>query len=241
VAWAARRLGMAAHVVVPAGAIDSKCAFIAQHGADLHRHGADLDEAAARARSLARELGLPYFEDGADEAQLAGTGTIGAELSGVRADTVLVPVGVGALAGGIARALAPTPRPPRVIGVQSSAFSRLASVLAGEPDPERPRGSTFADGLADNRLVDPAFSACRAYLDDVLTVDDAALMAALRELWHARRLLVEGAAAAPLAALRVHGSRVHGQRVVLVVSGANLDPSIARRITGSSMATRPRT
>src|SRR5690606_9944586 len=133
--------------------VPAKAAFIESQGATLHRSGPDLAAAAAHARRLAAEHDAPYFEDGASEAQLAGTATIGAELlaANLDLDAVVVPVACGALAAGLAAALhehSPVP----VIGVQSIHFSRLAAQLRGEPS--EPTGQpTIADGLADDRIV----------------------------------------------------------------------------------------
>jgi threonine dehydratase len=229
-AWATARLGMEAHVVVPSDASERKCALIAGHGARLHRHGATLDDAADRARALASELGLPFLEDGASEAQLAGTATIATELAGADADVVVVPLACGALAGGLARELKRLPRPPWIVGVQSTAFPRLGALWHGEPDPGISDAISFAGGLADSRIVEPAFGACKAHLDDVVAVDDEALRAAIRVLHSAMGVVVEGAGAAPLAALAVHGERIPEGRTVLVLSGANLDEKLAAEI-----------
>jgi threonine dehydratase len=232
-AWAADRLDLEAHVVVPEGANEEKCALIRSHGAHLHVRGAGLDESTAYARELTGELDGAFFEDGASEAQLHGTETIGAELLDVRPAAVVAPLACGALAGGIGRAFAGVEARPRIIGVQSTAYNRLGAILRGEPDPVHPRGTSFADGLADNRIVEPAFSACRRFVDEVVEVDDDALRETIRDLHRALDIVVEGAAAAPLAALRLFPEQTRGERVVAIVSGRNLDPSVAEEILGS--------
>ncbi|MDQ6819936.1 MAG: PLP-dependent lyase/thiolase [Actinomycetota bacterium] len=228
-AWAASKLGLSAHVVLPVRSSAVKRELIARHGAQLHEHGEHLTEAADRAASLARELQAPLFVDGGCEAQLMGTETVGLELLDARADAVLVPLACGALAGGLVRALSRLDCRPRVIGVQSAAFSRFSAVWHGDPDPGPSAGSTIADGLADNRLVEPAFSAC-AGLDEVLLVDEEALVGAVRELFDSCGIVVEAAAAAGLAALRSHPEQIPAGRVVLVVSGQNLDQATASQI-----------
>jgi threonine dehydratase len=229
-AWACGRLGMTAHVVVPEDASERKCALIVAHGARLHRSGATLDDAAAHARELAGELGLPFLEDGASAAQLAGTGTIGTELLDAKAGVVVVPLACGALAGGMARELKAGAAPPWIVGVQSSSFPRLGALWHGDEDPGVSAAESFAGGLADSRIVEPAFSACRAYLDDVVAVDDEALREAIRTLHAATGILVEGAGAAPVAALLRRADHVPAGRTVLVLSGANLDEDEAAEI-----------
>ncbi len=228
-AWAASELGLSAHVVVPVGASAVKRELIARHGAQLHEHGEQLTDAAAHAASLARELRAPLFVDGGCEAQLMGTETVGLELLDAHADVVLTPLACGALAGGLVRALNRLDSRPRVIAVQSAAFARFSAVWRGDADPGPAAGDTFADGLADDRLVEPAFSACSG-LDEVLTVDDARLADAVRELFDRCGILVEGAAAAPLAALRAYPDRIPAGRVVLLISGRNLDQATASEI-----------
>jgi threonine dehydratase len=237
VAWAAARLSMTAHVVVPTDAVEAKCRMVTAHHAQLHRCGEDLQQAAQRAMELAEELGVPFLEDGASQAQLLGTATIGRELAEQgRVDCVVVPLACGALAGGLAWALKQGTDRPFVIGVQSVHFSRIAALMRGAPY-ELASGSTIADGLADDRVVEPAFSFCRRYVDDVVTVDDQQLIDAMRELWESCGIEVEGAAAAPLAGLRACAARIPGERVVLVISGANVDAWLRERVIGTT--TRP--
>jgi threonine dehydratase len=236
-AWAARRLGLIAHVVVPSEATGIKCELIEANGATLHRFGAGVEEAGAHARELAQSLGAPYLEDGGSPAQLAGAATIADELEGAEAEAVIAPVGVGALAGGLGIGFASLERPRRLIGVQVSGYDRIARALAGRPWPADAERATFADGLADTRLVEPAYGACREHLERLLVVDDTALRAAVRELNEATGLVVEGAGAAALAGLRVlEAEGAEPATAVLIVSGRNLDPAVAREILTSTGA-----
>ncbi len=230
-AWAAGRLGMSAHAVVPENASERKCALIADRGAELNRVGGNVDEAAHAARRLAGELGLPFMEDGVSEAQLAGTGTNGAELADAGADLVIRQLACGALAGGLSHELKLLERPPAVLGVQSNAFPRLGALWHGQPDPGISSAASFAGGLADSRNVESAFGACRPYLDDVIAVSDEVLRDAIRELDRATGIVVEGAGAATVAALLTRPGVVpDGGRVVLILRGANLDDADARDI-----------
>jgi len=234
VAWAAARLGLAALVFVPRGSLPAKLARIAGAGAQLREVGDALPEAAAAAAAHAAEHGMALLEDGASPAQLAGTATIGVELAPLDIDLVLVPLACGALAGGLARGVKRAAvHPPRVVGVQARGYERLGAVLAGSPDPgATPGSSTIADGLADNRLVEPALSTCREYLDDVVVVDDDAMRAAICELHATCGVVAEPAAAAALAALRVHAEQLEARRPLLVISGGNLSPELAAGLIG---------
>lgn len=228
-AWAAARLGMAAHVVVPVGASEVKCAQISSHGATLHHEAQTMDQAGEFGKRLAAELNGAWLEDGASAAQLLGTGTIGSEIAmqAPDVDVVITPLACGALAGGMAAELAKLEPKPWIMGVQSTAYNRFGTLWHGRPDPGEVAGTTFADGLADTRIVEPAFSACRSHLDAVVKLDDEPLRTAVRELHDEHGILVEGAAAAPLAALRRFPERIPPGRTVLIISGRNLDTAVA--------------
>jgi threonine dehydratase len=229
-AWAAGRFGLDAHIVVPEGANELKCRLIECNGAILHRVGADLDAADRHARRLAEDLGAPYFEDGASPAQLLGTATIGWEIAESGADVVIAPLAVGALAGGIGKGLAAAGAGARLYGVQVASHDAIARRIQGRPPGAQP-GQTFADGLADVRILEPAFGACREHLSGIAVVGEAELEAAVGDLWAATGIVAEGAGAAALAGLRnLDIEEQECSRVVLVISGRNLDPQVAQRL-----------
>jgi threonine dehydratase len=229
-AWAADQFGLEAHVVVPEGANELKCRLIEDNGAILHRSGADLDAADEYAHRLAAAIGAPYFEDGALAAQLLGTATIGSEIAAADPDVVIAPLAVGALVGGIGEGLAAAGSAARLYGVQAASHDAIARRIQGRPPAAEP-GRTFADGLADVRVLEPAFGACREHLSGVAVVNEVELEAAVRDLWTYTGIVAEGAGAAALAGLRSLdlGDRAD-LRVILVISGRNLDPQVARRI-----------
>lgn len=228
-AWAAARLGIDAHVVVPTAASGLKCSLIEANGAVLHRNGTDLDAAAGHARSLAEQLGAPYFEDGASTAQLLGTATIGAEIAEIDPGIVITPLAVGALAGGVGIGLARRGSGAKLFGVQVEGYDAIARLLRGDPPPDRGT-ATFADGLADNRIVEPAFGACRDHLSGVVVVGEPQLEAAVRDLHRERGIIAEGAGAAALAGLRELDPAHERGPIVLIVSGRNLDGRVAERL-----------
>ena len=150
-AWAARRVGVPAVVFVPVQASAAKVALIEAHGAELRRVGADVDEAKDAARAFAAERGAFFFEDGAEPAQFDGYEAIGDELLDAAPElpgAVVVPVGNGALAVGVFRAIARrAPETLRVAVAAAEAPAMYESWRAGRPvDSER--CGTFADGLA---------------------------------------------------------------------------------------------
>jgi threonine dehydratase len=236
VAWAATRLGMTAHVVVPRHAVSRKRALITAHGGQLHRSGDDLDGASTFAMELASRRGIPYFEDGGSEAQLDGVATVGTELAASSPlDAVFVPVGCGALAAGVAAGLKRQSCTAHLVGVQSVHFSRLTASFHGQS--YVPTGEpTFADGLADDRVIEPAFSSCKRGLDDLITVDEGQLRDAVRMLWRLAGIRAEGAGAAALAGLLSYPQDRIAGRVAVIISGGNLDPAVAHELLGESAA-----
>jgi threonine dehydratase len=238
-AWAAQRTGLRAVVFVPEEVSRAKVDLMEALGADLRGVGADVDEAKDAARKFASEGRLPFFEDGAEEAQFEGYATIGREIAeqlGERPALTLVPVGNGALLIGVARGLDQTGSlrtrpsralaPGRAIGVVSKDAPVMAlSVAAGRPV-ECDRMSTFADGLAVRVAVPLAVEELVRLGTPFVQVSERAIARAVGDL-AAAGLRVEGSAGAALAALDVV-DRPDGP-LVLVVTGRNIDDELHRR------------
>jgi threonine dehydratase len=231
-AWAAARTGARAVVFVPEGASRAKLALIEAQGADLRVAGGDMDEAKASARTYAAETGAFFFEDGAEPAQFDGYERIGDELLDdvPTPAAVVVPVGNGALAIGIFRALAR--RAPDALRVAVSAAEAPAmyeSWRAGEPV-DADRCATFADGLAVRVAIPLAVRELNPLVQRFELVSEAELEAAVRR-YAEDGIRVEGAAAAPLAvALREDLPRP----LVLLVTGRNVDDALYNRILTSA-------
>jgi threonine dehydratase len=227
-AWAARRIGAQAIVFVPEQASAAKLALIEAQGAELIRAGRDMDEAKAAARAHAAERGAFFFEDGAEPAQFAGYEAIGEELlDDVPAPgSVVVPVGNGALAIGVFRAVARrSPRTLRVAVAAAEAPAMWESWRAGVPV-DSDRSATFADGLAVRVAIPLAVAELKPLVQRFELVDEQELAAAVRA-YAAEGIRVEGAAAAPLAlAFREALPRP----AVLIVTGRNIDDALLHRI-----------
>jgi threonine dehydratase len=227
-AWAARRAGARAIVFVPREASAAKVALIEQQGAELRREGADMDEAKAAARALAEAEGWFLFEDGAEPAQFDGYEAIGDELLDQLAEppaSVVVPVGNGALAIGVFRALARrAPATARIAVSAAAAPAMWESWRAGRPvDSER--SGTFADGLAVRIAIPVAVAELNPLVERFELVSERELAQALGAFAEAG-IRVEASAAAPLAvALR----ELLPEPVVLIVTGRNIDEALWRR------------
>jgi threonine dehydratase len=225
-AWAARELGLRAVVFVPHGAARVKVERIEALGAELRFEGDDFDEAKERAAAFATAEGLPLFEDGSEPAQYDGYAAIGreiaAELDG--AGTVVVPLGNGALLGGVAQALHP-------LGWEVVAVvAKNAPVMADSLDAGRAVSAhteaTIADGLAVRVAIPYAVERIRSLVDRVVRVSERELAGAIGRLAE-QRVRVEASAAASVAAL-AHLDRPR-EPVVLVITGRNIDEALFAR------------
>ncbi|MEV0899305.1 serine/threonine dehydratase [Actinoplanes sp. NPDC049802] len=223
-AYAARELGAAAEVFLPVTAPAVKVAKLGELGARVVLEGGEYAEAYAAATVRAAQTGALFCHAYDDSAMVAGNGTIGLELlSQVPGgfDTVLVAVGGGGLLGGMVASLRGDARIVAVEPVTSSAFH--AAQRAGHPV-DVPVSGVAADALGARRIGDIAFELARD-VPSVLVEDDA-IVDARRRLWDDYRIVVEhGTAAAYAALLSKTYQPEPGERVVVLLCGANTDPA----------------
>jgi threonine dehydratase len=228
-AWAAGQLGLEAIVFAPEGISRSKLRLLERLHASVRLTGPDLDAAKDVGRAWAAEYGLPFFEDGAEATQAEGYGTIADELVAQLPDapgTVVVPVGNGALLAGIGGRLAErSPETLRVGVVARDAPVMAESWHAGQPL-IADRCATFADGLAVRVAIPVAVEALATAAQRMVMVSERELAEAVGA-FAAVGIRVEGAAAAPLAALPELGDAP--EPIVLVVTGRNIDDEVYTR------------
>lgn len=235
-------LGMAYHggllkipvtVVMPRFAPLIKVANCRKLGANVVLHGDNLAEARSHADTLAEERGLTYIHGYDDAAIIAGQGTIALEILEELPDidAIVVSIGGGGMIAGIALAVRSLQPKIQVIGVEpENAACFSAALAAGEPTDVAVR-PTLADGLAVSRVGARSFAVSRDLLGAVITVDEAALATAILRLMELEKRVVEGAGAAPLAAfLASKLPDLAGKRVVLVISGGNIDLNTLDRV-----------
>ncbi len=230
-AFASRTAGVRCEIFVPAGAPLAKMEACRGYGATLVEGGASLDEAVAAARARASETGMVFCHPYDDADVIAGQGTLGIELSEDVAELaqVVVPLGGGGLAAGVAIALKAADPAVRVIGVQASVCAPYVSGAVA-------RGPvlTLADGIAVKRPGKITRPLVERYLDDIVVVDEDAIADAMVLLMERAKLYVEGAGAVGVAALLggAVGPAPHGATCV-VLSGGNVDlgvvPGLIRR------------
>lgn len=223
VALAASLLGAKATIFMPVGAALPKVAATEGYGAEVRFHGAGVTEALVPAREFAERTGAVLIHPFDHEDIVAGQGTLGLEVLEQCPDvrTILVPLGGGGLAAGVA--LLRTERPDlRIIGVQAKdAAAYPASIAAGRPVATA-MGVTMADGISVAQPGDIPFEIIDELLDEVITVSEDAMSTALVHLLERAKMLVEPAGAAAVAALLERPTEFEGP-VVAVLSGGNID------------------
>jgi threonine dehydratase len=228
-AWAARRVGLDAIVYAPTTASSAKLVLIENDGVEIRQTGADLDEAKEEARAHASQEGLPFFEDGAEPAQYEGYAAIADEILAQAPEppaAILVPLGNGALLGGIGLATSRTaPEVERVGVAAKEAPVMVDSWNTGRPVPSE-RSATFADGLAVRVAVPLAVEVLGEVATRMVTVSERRIAEAVGEYVSAG-VRAEGAAAAALAA--VPDLDDLGDPLVLVVTGRNIDDELFRQ------------
>ena len=229
-AWAAYRLNVPAIAVMPHGAPQTKIAGVAHWGATVRLHGDTFDEARAFAMQLAERNGYRFLSAFDDPDVIAGQGTVGMEIASLAPDVVLVPIGGGGLAAGVALAL--HAQGVRIIGAQVEHVDAMHRALRGEPEGPLP-AATLADGV---RVKQPGLltrEILSRLLDDIVIVREAELRETLVRLALEEHVIAEGAGALALAA----GRRIAGKRKCAVVSGGNIDAAV---LAGLLADVRPR-
>ena len=237
VALHASRLGVVATVVMPEGTPLVKVQATESHGARVMLFGSGYDDAAERAAQLATETGAIYVHPFDDLDVIAGQGTIGLELLEQLADfdAVIVPVGGGGLIAGIATVLRERKPDVRIIGVESRTFPGMRRALESEaptsvPPTALPGGKTIADGIAVRRVGQLTRQIVRASVDEIVLVDEEEIAEAILLLLERERTVAEGAGAVGLAALLHRDLGLSGRRVVVVISGGNIDVNLVSRV-----------
>jgi threonine dehydratase len=235
VAYHAQRLGLRAVIVMPRFTPGVKVERTRSFGAEIILHGDSLDEARNHALKLSDEQGLTFVHPYDDEAIVAGQGTVGVEmLEAVPGlDVLVVAVGGGGLISGIAVAAKALKPGIEVIGVQTLRFPNMFNAVKHETLPQG--ASTIAEGIAVGTPGRITRAIVEKHVDDIVLVDEGDIEQAIVMLLEIEKTLVEGAGAAPLAALLKDPARFHGRKVGLVLGGGNIDPLLLAAIIERGM------
>ena len=244
VALAAADAGIDATIVMPESAPAAKIEATRGDGAEVVLRGSAFPEAMSHARTLVDEPGVRFVHAFDDPDVVAGQGTLGLEvLDQVPAvDTVLVPVGGGGLAGGVATAVKARSPETRVVGVQTAGASTLSESLRAGELVTREEPDTIADGIATGGLSELTFGLLREHLDDVVVVSDDDVANAILLLLERAKQLIEGAGATAAAALLdddvVAELDLAGETVVPLLCGGNIDVTTLKEVVTHALVDR---
>ena len=242
VALAATRQGARSIVYMPDSAPISKVEATKRLGAEVVLVDGAYDDAYAAALKAQQETGATFIHPFDDDEVIAGQGTIGLEiLEQMRdVDAVIVPIGGGGLISGVAFAIKQLQPSVKVYGVQASnAPSMFESHRQGHQI-TLDTVHTFADGIAVKHPGDTTFSLVEQYVDDIVTVSEDEIAAAILATIEKQKLIAEGAGAVSVAAAMFHKLPIQGKKVVCLVSGGNIDVNILSRVITRGLVTSGR-
>jgi len=240
VALAATTVGIDSTIVMPESAPSAKVDATRDYGGDVVLHGSDFQAALSHAKDLADEPNTEFVHAYDDPDIVAGQGTLGLELASdlPDIDTVVVPIGGGGLISGVATALKGELDDVRVVGVQAADAATVPDSLdkgvpVGVDDP-----STIADGIATGGISELTLSLIEEHVDDIVVVSDDEIAYATLVLLERAKQLVEGAAAASVAALLSDDLDVSDEIVVPLLCGGNIDISMLQTVLSHALTDR---
>jgi len=223
VAYHAGRLGIPATIVMPLGTPFAKVKHTKEFGARVVLEGNVLTESAAAAHRIAAAENLVFVHPYDDPKVMAGQGTLALEMleEAPELDALVVPVGGGGLIAGVAVAAKALKPEIEIYGVQTRAYPSMYNVIKGEHLPCA--GQSMAEGIAVKEPGNDTIAVVRALVKDILLVGEAEVEHAIASLLEIEKTLVEGAGAAPYAAVATYPDLFKGKKVGLVLSGGNVD------------------
>ncbi len=239
VAFAASRLGIHAKIIMPVTAPIVKEEATKGYGAEVELYGENFKEALDHALSQKDYVFIHAFDD---NEVISGQGTVGIEITEdlKDVDIILVPVGGGGLISGISVAVKSLSPKTKVIGVQTESAPSAHISFRDKKICDKSPLPTLADGIAIGKCGDRSFGIINKYADDIILVNENSIAMAILLFLERKKLVVEGAGAVPLAALLEKRERFVGKRIVLVVSGGNIDFTLIDRIILKGLVTSGR-
>ena len=232
VALAAQKSGIKAVICLPDGAPISKVEATKSYGAEVCLVEGVYDDAYQKALALREEKGYTFIHPFNDEDVIAGQATIALELAEQLPDldAVLVPIGGGGLISGIAYAIKTINPKVKVYGVQAKGAPSMKNAVEHGEIEELPSVSTIADGIAVKKPGELTYELCSKYVDEIVTVTDDEISAAILALMEQHKLVTEGAGAVSVAAAMFNKVDLKGKKAVCVLSGGNIDVTILSRV-----------
>lgn len=243
VALAAQKNGIKAVICLPDGAPISKIEATKSYGADICLVDGVYDDAYKKALALSEEKGYTFLHPFDDEDVIAGQGTIALEIEDQlpELDAIIVPIGGGGLISGIAYTIKAINPGVKVYGVQSSGAPSMLNSLRDHEIEELPSVSTIADGIAVKKPGSLTYEICSKYVDEIVTVSDDEISAAILALMEQHKLVTEGAGAAAVAAAMFGKIDIQGKKAVCLLSGGNIDVTILSRVINRGLLMSGRT
>ena len=232
VALAASRMGIPSVVCMPDGAPIMKVESTKRLGARVELVRGTYDDAHDRAVELQQQTGMTFIHPYDDELVMAGQGTIGLEILDQLPDVqaVVVPIGGGGLIAGVALAIKSLRPEVKVYGVQAAGAASMYDAWKAGSYRTLDRVDTFADGIAVKTPGEQTFELIRRYVDDIVTVSEDEIAAAILALMENQKRVAEGAGATPVAAALFGKLPLAGQKTVCLISGGNIDVNILSRV-----------
>ena len=232
VALAATKSNIKSIICLPDSAPISKVEATKRLGAEVCLVKGVYDDAYAKALALRDEKDYTFIHPFNDESVIAGQGTIGLELFDQLPDldAVVVPVGGGGLISGIAFTMKSLNPNIKVYGVQAQGAPSMANSLHEEHRVHLDRVRTIADGIAVKEPGDLTYEICQKYVDDIVTVSDDEISAAILALMEEHKLVAEGAGAVSIAAAMFNKLPIAGKKTACILSGGNIDVTILSRV-----------
>ena len=226
VAFWAGRLGIPATIVMPKATPFSKVERTRALGATVELHGETLSDSARHAEALARQHGLTFVHPYDDEHVIAGQGTLALEMlaDAPDLDCLVIPIGGGGMAAGIAVAAKALKPGIEILGVQARLYPAMAEALAGRPPTSG--GDTLAEGIAVKAPGAITREIIRTSVSEILLVGEAEIERAVQRLAETQKIVAEGAGAAGIAAMLANRERFRGRRIGTVICGGNIDSRI---------------
>lgn len=232
VAYACQKMGINGTIVMPKTAPLSKIDATRSYGVNVELQGDTFNDAYEYAKHLQERTGAVFIEPFNDPYVIAGQGTIGLEILEKMedVDVVLVPVGGGGLASGIACAIKQKKPDCKVYGVQASGSPSMYESLRQNKIIRLSDVATMADGIAVKMPGERTFAMCRDYLDGILLVSEEEIAASILTLLEKMKMVAEGAGAVAVAAAMFQKIDMQDRKCVAVLSGGNIDVNFLSRI-----------
>ena len=240
VALSAHKLRVKAVICMPATTPILKVEATRAYGAEVVLYGDTFDDAYAKSLELQKEKGFVYIHPFNDLQVLLGQGTVAKEIIDdcPDIDAILVPIGGGGLASGVALATKLVNPHVQVIGVEPAGAASMEAAFKAGKVVTLPAVDTVADGCAVKTVGDLTYAFCRKYLDEIVTVSELEIMSALLSLIEKHKLIAEGAGVLSLAALnKLH---MKDKKVAVLISGGNIDISTISALISKALISRGR-